>query len=109
VDSWSRALVLTREQLLVAFETTWPGRDAPDDHDIARTNIKVNVDDLPSDGLAEVRDGRFQIPWPEAGRYLCLGNEHQGIVTTAGCVMVHAEAPTKVTLESSIGGFRVKT
>lgn len=108
VDSWSRVLVLTRDELLAAFETSWPGRDAPADHDIASTVIKVNVDDLAPDGLADVSDGRFRVPWPEAGRYLCLGNEYQGVVTTAGCVLVDAEAPAMVTLESSIGGFRLK-
>ena len=109
VDSWSRAIVLTRDELLAAFETTWPGRDAPDDHDIPRVGITVNVDDLSPGGVAKVSDGRFRVPWPEAGRYLCLGDEYQGVVTTAGCVLVDAEAPAKVTLESSMGGFRLKT
>ena len=109
VDSWSRVIVLTREQLLAAFKATWPGRDTPDDHDLARTNIEVNVDDLSPDGHAAVSDGRFRVPWSDAGRYLCLGNEHQGVVSTAGCVMVDAAAPAKVTLESSVGGFRLKT
>lgn len=109
VDAWSRVIVLTRNELLAAFETTWPGRDAPDDHDIAYVGIKVDVDDLPAGRLAEVSEGRFRMPWPEPGRYLCLGNEHRGVVRTAGCVLVEAEAPVKVTLESSIGGFRRKT
>jgi hypothetical protein len=109
VDSWSRVIVLTRGELRAVFETSWPGRDAPADHDIGRVVIRVDVDDLPPDGLAEVSDGRFRVRWPEAGRYLCLGNEYQGVVTTAGCVLVDAEAPAKVILESSIGGFRLKT
>ncbi|PFG38233.1 hypothetical protein ATJ97_0705 [Georgenia soli] len=108
VDSWSRVIVLTHDELLAAFETTWPGRDAPDDHDIAYVGMNVNVDDLPPGGVAEVSEGRFQVPWPEPGRYLCLGDEYQGVVRTAGCVLVEAEAPAKVTLESSIGGFRLK-
>ncbi|GAA4286298.1 hypothetical protein GCM10022262_06570 [Georgenia daeguensis] len=109
VDSWSRVIVLTRDELLAAFEATWPGRDAPDDHDIPRVGIELNVDDLPAGRLAEVNEGRFRVPWPEPDRYLCLGDEYQGVVTTAGCVLVDAEAPVKVTLEISIGGFRLRT
>ena len=109
VDSWSRVVVLTREQLLTAFETSWPGRETPDDHDLARVVIRMNVEELPPGRVAEVSDGHFRVPWQEAGRYLCLGNEYQDVVTTAGCVAVYAEAPAKVTLESSIGGFRLKT
>lgn len=109
VDSWSRVVVLTHDGLLAAFATTWPGRDTPDDHDIPSVGIKVNVADLPPHGIAEVRNGRFRVPWPGPGRYLCLGNEHQGVVATAGCVRVDVEAPAKVTLESLMGGFRVQT
>ena len=109
VDSWSRVLVLTREELLAAFASSWPGREEPVDHDIASVVVAVDVDDLPPDGLAEVREGRFHVPWPDTGRYLCLGNEYQGVVTTAGCVLVDAAAPAQVTLESSIGGFHLKT
>jgi hypothetical protein len=107
--SFSRVVVLTRAELLAAFEATWPGRDAPADHDIPSMVVEVDPEDVPRDLLVEVRDGRFRVPWPEAGRYLCLGNEHQGVMTTAGCVQVDAVAPAKVTLESSIGGLGLRT
>jgi hypothetical protein len=105
VDSWSRVIVLTRDELLAAFESSWPGRDVPAAHDIASVVITVDVDDRSPERMAEVREGRFRVPWPVADRYLCLGNEDHGVVTTAGCVLVDAEAPATVTLESSISGF----
>lgn len=108
VDSWRRAVALSPGRLLTAFETTWPGREAPDDHDISRVVIEIRVDDLPPDDLAEVRDGRFRLSWPHGGRYVCLGNEYHDVVTTAGCVLVDAEAPAKVTLVSSIGGLALR-
>ncbi|MFC7362692.1 hypothetical protein [Nocardioides astragali] len=109
VDSWSRALVLTRDELLAAFEASWPGRDDPADHEIASIVIKVDVAEVRPEDMAEVDGGRFRLSWSEAGRYVCLGNDQRGVVTTAGCVLVDVDAPAAITIESSIGGFSVES
>lgn len=106
-DSWSRAVVLTRDELISAYDATWPGRDEPEDFEIAAIVVEVDDAAAPAEGAADVVDGRFQLPWPEADRYVCLGNEHQGVVTTAGCVLVESEAPVAITIESAIGGFSI--
>lgn len=107
VDSWSRALVLTRDELLAAYDATWPGRDEPKDFEIAAIKVDLDTAAVPADGVADVVDGRFRLAWPDADRYVCLGNEHQGVVTIAGCVLVESEAPAAITIESSIGGFAI--
>ena len=107
VDAWSRALVLTRDELLAAYDATWPGRDEPEDFEIAAIVVEVDDAAAQAEGAADVVDGRFRLPWPEPDGYVCLGNEHRGVVTTAGCVLVESEAPAAVTIESSIGGLSV--
>ena len=101
VDSWSRALTLTRDELLAAYEATWPDRDGPADHEIAGIHVEVDVAEVPPEAMTEVDDGRFRLSWPDTGRYVCLGNEHLGVVTTAGCVLVEAEAPAAITIQRS--------
>ena len=107
VDSWSLALVLTRDELLAAYDSTWPGRDEPEDSEVAAIVVEVDEGSAPAEGAAPVVDGRFRLCRPAADRYVCLGNAHQGVVTTAGCVLVESAAPSAITIESSIGGFGI--
>jgi hypothetical protein len=93
--------------LLAAYDATWPGRDEPEDFEIAAIKVELDTAAVPADGVADVVDGRFRLAWPDADRYVCLGNEHQGVVTTAGCVLVESEATVAITIESSIGGFAI--
>ena len=108
VDSWSRAVVLTRDELLAAYDDRWPGRDEPADHDFAYLVVEVAIADIPAEAVTDVAEGRFRLPWSGAGRYVCLGNEHEGAVSTAGCVLVDVEAPAAITIESSIGGLGLR-
>lgn len=71
--------------------------------------VTQDVDDLPPDSRVELREVRFRVPWPETGRYLCLGNEHDRALTTAGCSRADVETPATVTLESAIGGLRLES
>lgn len=122
-DTYDRLLVLTADELLEAYRTTWPGRDDPEDHDYQNTGVRIPVADLvaldeqdapaPTAAVAPVEDGRFRIPWDSGPRYVCLGNEirtdadDELVVDTSGCVMVDKAPPASVTIEAHHGGLAV--
>jgi hypothetical protein len=122
-DAYDRVVVLTADQLVEAYRTTWPGRDDPEDHDYQNINVRIPVADLvaldeqdapaPTAAVAQVEDGRFRIPWQVGPAYVCLGNEirtdadNELVVDTSGCVMVDRSPPTSVTIETGYGGLGV--
>ena len=120
-DTYDRLLVLTADELLEAYRTTWPGRDDPEDHDYQSIGVRIPVAHLvaldeqdapaPTAAVAPVGDGRFRIPWDSGPKYVCLGNEirtdadDELVVDTSGCVMVDDDPPASVTIEAHYGGL----
>lgn len=115
-DTYTRVLVLTEEDMLEAFEQTWPGYELPQQFEYAYLGVDVplaEVHDLedggdPVDGpaVANVSEGRVRVPWSGEPRYLCFGNlNDREEVHTAGCVLVDEDPPAAVTVQISIGGL----
>lgn len=122
-DAYDRVLVLTADELLEAYRTTWPGRDDPEDHDYQSIGVRIPVADLvaldeqdgpaPIAAVAPVEGGRFHVPWEGGSTYVCLGNEirtdadDELVVDTSGCVVVDEAPPASITIEAHYGGLAV--
>lgn len=117
-DSYDRVVVVTEDQLLAAYERTWPGRRMPEPYEYGYLGLTFPESDLAQltasgdvhegAAVAAVTGGRLRIAWADQSRFLCFGTAYQGHVRTTGCALVAEDPPAEVMFQVSIGGISIK-